>query len=326
MLRWQQGRVLLGLIVLLVLTFIASLAIGSVSISPARLWGIMRGDHQQLASTLVLQLRLPRALNAIAVGGLLGLSGTLMQVLLRNPLADPYILGVSGGASLGALGAMLLGVGGIFLSFSTFGGALVSIFLVFVLAQKGMQWSSSRLLLTGVVMASGWGALIVLMLSLAPSDQLPGMLFWLMGDLGYAGSPWPGLVILCAVTLAVLPLGRSLNLLSRGTLQAMALGVSVRSLGWVLYVLASLLTSVAVMSAGSIGFIGLITPHVLRLLFGNDHRLLLPASALFGAILLLISDTLARTVIAPEQLPVGVITVLLGVPVFIFLLRREGRS
>ena len=246
-----------------------------------------------------------------------------MQILLRNPLADPYVLGISGGAAVGALAAMLAELGGVVLSGSAFGGALLSMLLVFALARGEGSWTPSRLLLTGVVVASGWGAVITLLLSLSPTQALPGMLFWLMGDLSYAKAPWMPLLLLLVVCLVLMPLGRHLNVLARGPMQAAALGVDVRWLSWGIYLIASLLTATAVTSAGTIGFVGLVVPHMLRLVLGNDQRLILPACALSGGLLLVVADTLARSVIAPEQLPVGVITALLGVPMFLLLLNRS---
>lgn len=317
---WQP----LGLLaVIAIAAMLFSLAVGSAQLSVSQLWAVMQGQGEALASTMVIDLRLPRALSAFAVGGLLAVAGALMQVLLRNPLADPYVLGLSGGASIGALVAMLAGVGGVLMSGSAFLGALVSTFLVFGLAHGSGGWTPSRLLLTGVVVAAGWGAVITLMLALSPAERLPGMLYWLMGDLSYARAPWPPLLLLMLTCIALIPLGRSLNVLARGPQQAAALGVDVRPLEWGIYVSASLLTAAAVTTAGSIGFVGLVVPHMLRLLLGNDQRLILPACALAGGTLLVLADTLARTMIAPEQLPVGVITALLGVPTFLFLLYRS---
>lgn len=318
--RWTP----LGLLALMaVAALLFSLTVGSASLSVAQLWGVVQGQGDALARTLVVELRLPRALSAFAVGGLLAVAGALMQVLLRNPLADPYVLGLSGGASIGALAAMLAGLGGLLVSGSAFVGALVSTLLVFGLAHGRGGWTPARLLLTGVVVAAGWGAVITLMLALSPAERLPGMLYWLMGDLSYSRTPWPPLLLLLMTCLALVPLGRSLNVLARGPQQAAALGVDVRPLEWSIYIAASLLTAAAVTSAGSIGFVGLIVPHMLRLVLGNDQRLILPACALAGGTLLVLADTLARTLIAPEQLPVGVITALLGVPTFLFLLYRS---
>jgi iron complex transport system permease protein len=296
---------------------------GSVHISHQELWQVLSGGGEPLHRTVVLELRLPRALSAFAAGGLLAVAGALMQVLLRNPLADPYVLGLSGGAAVGALMAMLSGLSAAVVSGSAFIGAMVSAVTVFGLAHGTGSWTPTRLLLTGVVIASGWGAAITFILAVSPSDQLPGMLYWLMGDLAYARSPWPALCVLAIISVVMLPLGRSLNVLARGQMQASALGVAVKPLEWTIYIAASLLTAFAVTTAGSIGFVGLIVPHMLRLVLGNDQRLILPAAALAGGALITLADTLARTLIAPEQLPVGVITALIGVPSFLYLLHRS---
>ncbi|RBW51931.1 FecCD family ABC transporter permease [Marinobacter sp. F3R11] len=308
------------------LTFVAvvlALGLGSVTVPLPEIWQVMQGEGSALNRALLLDLRLPRTLAALATGGLLAVAGALMQVLLRNPLADPYVLGLSGGAAVGALLAMLAGMGTILISGSAFAGAMLATLLVFGLAHGTGSWTPSRLLLTGVVVAAGWGAVITLMLAITPSYKLPGMLYWLMGDVSYARAPWPALAVLVLSVVLIMPLARNLNVLARGPLQAAALGVSVRPLEWTIYLLASLLTATAVTTAGSIGFVGLIVPHMLRLVLGNDQRIILPASALAGGTLLVLADTLARTVIAPEQLPVGVITALLGVPTFLYLLHRS---
>lgn len=315
---------LLGLLTLVALgAMTLSVSVGSSALSLVDVLATLSGQGSELQRTLIFELRLPRTLSAFATGGLLAVAGALMQVLLRNPLADPYVLGLSGGAAVGALFAMLAGLGGVLISGSAFAGAFLATLLVFGLAHGSGSWTPSRLLLTGVVVASGWGAIITLMLAISPAERLPGMLYWLMGDLSYARTPWPALGLLLGVSLLLLPLGRSLNVLARGPLQAAALGVAVRPLEWSIYLIASLLTALAVTSAGSIGFVGLVVPHMLRLLLGNDQRLILPACALSGGILLVLADTLARTLIAPEQLPVGVITALLGVPTFLYLLHRS---
>lgn len=317
--RWPLAILALAAVASLLL----SVALGSVPLEPAALWAVLTGDGEPLHRTLLLELRAPRALAAFATGGLLAVAGALMQVLLRNPLADPYVLGLSGGAAVGALGAMLAGLGAVAVSGSAFVGALFSTLLVFGLAHGSGSWTPTRLLLTGVVVAAGWGAVITFMLSVSPTEALPGMLYWLMGDLAYARSPWPALGLLLVTWLALMPLGRSLNVLARGPLQAAALGVAVRPLEGMVYVAASLLTAAAVTTAGSIGFVGLVVPHMLRLALGNDQRVILPAAMLAGGTLLTLADTLARLLIAPEQLPVGVITALLGVPTFLYLLYRS---
>ncbi|MCL1477995.1 MAG: iron ABC transporter permease [Marinobacter sp.] len=316
-----RALVSLGLLALASMAF--ALALGSVTVSPADVWQVIQGEGSTLHRTLLLDLRLPRTLAAFGTGGLLAVAGALMQVLLRNPLADPYVLGLSGGAAVGALLAMLMGMGTLIISGSAFAGAMLATVLVFGLAHGTGSWTPSRLLLTGVVVAAGWGAVITLMLAITPSYKLPGMLYWLMGDVSYARSPWPAVAVLAVSVVVIMPLARNLNVLARGPMQAAALGVSVRPLEWTIYVLASLLTATAVTTAGSIGFVGLIVPHMLRLILGNDQRIILPASALAGGTLLVLADTLARTMIAPEQLPVGVITALLGVPTFLYLLHRS---
>ena len=304
------------------LSVVFAIAQGSISLSPYAVWQALLGQGSGLNQTLVLELRLPRVMAGFATGGLLAVAGALMQILLRNPLADPYVLGISGGASVAALAAILLGISGVLMSGVAFVGAVFSSLLVFGLSVRLGSTATMRLLLTGVVIAAGWGALITLMLALAPPYKIPGMLYWLMGDLSYAGTPWLAWLVLVPVCLILMPLGRSLNVLARGPLQAAALGVNVKRLEQWVFVLASLLTAIAVTTAGSVGFVGLVVPHMLRMVLGNDQRLILPASALAGGCLVTLADTLARTVIAPEQLPVGVITALIGVPIFLYLLQR----
>jgi len=316
-------RPLLSLGLLACAAMVLALGLGSVTVPLPDLWQVVQGEGSALNRTLLMDLRLPRTLAAFATGGLLAVAGALMQVLLRNPLADPYVLGLSGGAAVGALLAMLAGMGTLLISGSAFAGALLATLLVFGLAHGSGSWTPSRLLLTGVVVAAGWGAVITLMLAITPSYKLPGMLYWLMGDVSYARTPWPAMIVLVFSIVLIMPLARNLNVLARGPMQAAALGVAVRPLEWTIYLLASLLTATAVTTAGSIGFVGLIVPHMLRLVLGNDQRIILPASALAGGTLLVLADTLARTAIAPEQLPVGVITALLGVPTFLYLLHRS---
>lgn len=315
---------LFALLIPLALTsLLLALAIGSVSIAPAELLAVLAGAGEPLHRTLVLDVRLPRALTAFATGALLALAGALMQVLLRNPLADPYVLGVSGGAAVGALGFMMLGVSGFWVGGAAFAGALLSTLLVFSLAHGRGGWTPTRLLLTGVVVAAGWGALISLMLALGSDSSLRNMLFWLMGDFSYAtrsGIEW---AVLGLGLLVLLPFSRHLNLLARGELQASALGVPVQPLNLGIYLAASLFTAMAVTQGGSIGFVGLVVPHMLRLTAGADHRRLLPGAVLAGGTLLVLADTLSRTILAPRQLPVGVVTAFIGVPLFLYLLNRS---
>ena len=319
-------EVLASFVLLLLLAMAAmllALMIGSVNLGPSEVLAAIRGEGSSLATTLVLELRWPRAVAAFATGGLLAMSGALMQVLLRNPLADPYILGVSGGSAVGALLTLMLGLGFFWVSTAAFIGALVSILLVFTIAHGRGGWTPTRLLLTGVVIAAGWGAVISLMLALGPDSSIRSMLFWLMGDLSYSQRPYQEFLVMLIGGLLVFPFSRHLNLLARGEMQAKALGVPARELNIGIYLLASIFTAVAVTEGGSIGFVGLVVPHMLRLVIGADHRRLMPASMLAGGTLLVIADTLARTVLAPRQLPVGVVTAFIGVPLFLYLLNRS---
>jgi iron complex transport system permease protein len=313
---------------------IGALAVGSAPIALPDVPRLLLWPDGSAAAEVLHGLRLPRALAAFGTGGLLAVAGALMQVLLRNPLADPYVLGVSSGAAVGALGAMVLGLGAVFVQLGAFGGALLSIVLVFAIAHRDLARVASaaagdnapRLLLTGVMLAAGWSALITLMLALAPEARIRGMLFWLAGDLASADTPALPLIALALAVALSYPLARELNVLLRGPLVAQSLGVRVAPLRRALYVIASAASAAAVTTAGSIGFVGLVVPHGLRLVIGNDQRVLLPACALAGGTLLLLADTAARTLVAPQQLPVGVITALVGVPTFLVLLMRSGAT
>jgi iron complex transport system permease protein len=316
--------VLLALALLATASLALALAAGSVSVTFTDILAAAAGDDRTLAAQILLDLRLPRALAAFACGGLLALAGTLMQVLLRNPLADPYVLGVSGGAAVGALLAMLFGLPLLLVNGGAFAGALAATLLVFGLGHGEGAWTATRLLLTGVIVASGCGAIVALILTVAPDAQLRGMLFWLLGDLGHAGTPWPAMVVLAAGLVVALPYARDLNVLARGEPAARSLGVPVSRLRMGIQAVASLLTAAAVTTTGSVGFVGLVVPHLTRLAIGNDQRLLLPGAALAGGTLLMLADTLARTVAAPVQLPVGALTAMIGVPLFLFLLTRRG--
>ncbi len=323
--RRRAVAVLLLLALLAGGSLATALMAGSISVSLPDALAALAGDTTLAQGEVVRSLRLPRALAAFACGGLLAVAGALMQVLLRNPLADPYVLGISGGAGVGALGAILLGLPVLGVNLLAFSGALGAILLVFGLAHGDGSWTQTRLLLTGVIVAAGCGALVALMLSLAPESKLQNMLYWLMGDLSQAADPWPSLLALGLALALAAPFAREMNLLARGLAAAQALGVAVFGLRRLIYAIAALATATAVTTAGAVGFIGLIVPHLMRLAVGNDQRLLLPAAALAGGTLLTLADTLARTVVSPLQLPVGVLTALIGVPVFLFLLSRHPR-
>lgn len=318
-------RTLSALALVALLALAIALASGSVSVGARDVAAALGGETQREGAAIVRELRLPRALAAFGVGGLLALAGALMQVLLRNPLADPYVLGISGGAAVGALGAMAAGMS-LLAGPAAFAGALASTLLVFALARAHGErnaWAPTRLLLTGVVVASGWGAVIALLLTLAPAAQVKGMVYWLLGDLAGASSPLASLAVLAVVLACALAMARDLNALAQGALDAAAIGVNVARVTLALYALAALATGAAVTTAGNIGFVGLVVPHAVRVALGNDQRLLLPACALAGGTLLVIADTAARTVVAPLELPVGVLTALIGVPAFLWLLHRS---
>jgi len=314
---------ILLLAVFALVIFGLSLTSGSVPLSPVEVAEALWSGTPTLARDVVHELRLPRALSAFAVGGLLALSGAILQVLLRNPLADPYVLGVSGGASVAALVAIMLGLPAAGVDGLAALGALAACLLVYALAQGPGGWTPTRLLLTGVVVAAGAGSAVSLLLALGDETRLRGMVFWLLGDLSRS-QRWPWLMSLLAMAAVVAALlGRQLNVLARGALQAASVGMDVRRLQVLLFVGSSVLTGSAVSAAGSIGFVGLVTPHLVRLALGSDNRVVLPASALLGGVLLMAADLAARVLIAPRQLPVGALTALVGVPLFLLLMRRQ---
>ena len=302
---------------------LASLLAGSAHLSLGRALAALGGGGDELAGTIVRTIRLPRSISAFAVGSLLGLAGVLLQALFRNPLADPFVLGVSGGASVGALAGMLAGLALSAVEWTATGGALAIGALVYWMGSGG---DSGRLLLSGVVLASACGAVISVLLAIADNGQLRGMVFWLAGDLGWAQHPWFDLGAAGIGLVAALLGGRALNVLAAGELRSAVLGLDARMARPVVFVVAAALTSLAVLAAGPVGFVGLVAPHLVRLaLRTSDHRLVAPGAALCGGALLCLADIASRTVAAPRQLPVGAITALIGAPVFLLLLRRRLR-
>jgi iron complex transport system permease protein len=249
-----------------------------------------------------------------------------MQVLLRNPLAEPYILGSSGGAAVAALFAMILGLGSLMIDLAAFAGAMAATLLVFSIAHGTGSWAPARLLLTGVVLAAGFSAATTLLLALTPEQNLRGMLFWLMGDLSFAYEPTRVFVLLIMLAVTASLAARHLNVLSRGELQAAIVGMPVKAFRYVVFAAAALATALSVTTVGVVGFIGLVVPHLVRLVAGSDHRIVIPASALAGGSLLVVADTLARTVMAPRQLPVGALTAAIGVPLFLVLMSKTRNS
>lgn len=326
-------RVCLALLgVLFILSFIA-LMVGAASIPPQEvataLWEGLAGSPSTLTTgheSIVLYVRLPRILLAMIVGAALGVAGAGYQALLRNPLADPYVLGVSSGAALGTILSLAL-AGRLTLTtpVAAFVGATLTIAAVYALGQHGAELSPYTLLLAGVITASFLSALIAFLLKFLSGPALREAAFWMMGDLSNPTPlrlPWLAVFTLAAVGVIYFVAG-DLNLLLGGEPEAQALGVNVRRTKLLVYLAASLATGLAVSVSGAIGYVGLLVPHLVRLLFGGDYRLLVPATALGGAVLLLAADTLARTVVAPTELPVGAVTAVVGAPVFIYLLRSR---
>ena len=309
-----------------------SCSIGSVSLSFSDLLDagreLIHEGPVSLNATLLV-LRLDRALVAFVTGATLALAGVLMQALLRNPLADPYVLGVSSGASVGALSAMLLGGMAWMIDLFAFGGAVAVAGLLFYLAYNDFKGSgsseggSSTLLLTGVIISYGCIAIITLILSVTSDSRLRSMVFWLMGDLSGADASYFPWIVLFGVLAAVCKIARSINVAALYSDGASTVGISIGRLRKILFFFATLLTATAVSTAGSIGFVGLIMPHACRFAWGADHRLLLPASCLVGGSFLMLADTIARSVLSPQQLPVGVITALIGVPLFLIQLHQH---
>jgi iron complex transport system permease protein len=321
----DTGR-LKGLTLLLALAAavsVASLLNGGSGISARQAIAALLGAGDEAARSVMIDVRLPRLLAAFGVGGLLALAGVLLQALYRNPLADPYVMGVSGGAAVGALLAMIAGAAATGVQGAAIAGALGAVALVYALARGG---GTSRLLLTGVVIASASGALVLVLVVLAAdTGRVRGMVFWLAGDLGWALSPWSSVVTAIVAAGLALLVARPLNVLSAGELRARSVGLQIEVWRTTLFITCATLTAVAVISAGSVGFVGLITPHAIRLAFRtSDHRVVAPASVVLGGTILAAADLLARTLASPRQLPVGAIMALVGAPLFIILLR--GRS
>jgi iron complex transport system permease protein len=331
----RAATLMLGMSVLGLASLLFACLIGSVSLSLSELQqaliDLMQGQTSTLASS-VLDLRLSRALSGFVTGATLALSGVLMQALLRNPLADPYVLGLSGGASVGALATILFFGAGVMVDIAAFGGSISVAALLFMLAYRDLRGSGSSegsaplLLLTGVIVAAGCGAVVTLLLSIAPDSSLRGMVFWMIGDLSNTQPRYLSWIILLIVLGLMMKNARAINIAAMHADNASTLGINIGRLRQMLFVCAALLTASAVSAAGSIGFVGLIIPHACRFALGPDHRLLIPVASLAGGSFLVIADALARTVVAPQQLPVGVITAIIGVPVFLMQLHQLRRN
>lgn len=326
---------------ILFVVVVISLKLGAVQVS---LYGLARdliqvmlGRSSAISSDygmIVMDIRLPRILLGIVVGASLSVAGTSFQALLRNPLADPYVLGISSGAAVGTILALILesrldvspAFAGLIAPLGGFLGAAITIAAVYLLGRREGQIDSSTLLLGGIITASFLSAVITFLLNTHSGGSLRGATYWLMGDLS---TPQPrSLLYLLSVGFllaagAIYTTAADLNLLLSGEKEAMHLGVDVPRVRIVVYLAASLLTGLAVSVSGAIGYVGLLVPHVMRLIFGSDHRMLLPAAALGGAIALVVADTMSRTLAAPSEFPVGAMTAMVGAPLFIYLLRRR---
>jgi iron complex transport system permease protein len=322
------------LCVVLMGVILMALRLGAVPFSLAdlaqNLWWVARGQPGKLSSDfrlIVVDIRLPRILLGILVGASLSVAGASFQALLRNPLADPYVLGVSNGAALGVILALvLLPMIPLLAPLAAFLGATGTIAAVYFLGRREGQLDSSTLLLAGIIAASFLSAIIMFLMTTLASRDLRGIAFWLMGDLSTTLPPgllWTLLVGFFAASGAIFTTASDLNILLAGEREAMHLGVEVTRIKLVVYISASVLTGLAVSVSGAIGYVGLLVPHVMRMLFGSDYRLLIPTSAIGGAIAVVLADTLARTIVAPTELPVGAMTAMAGAPMFIYLLRRR---
>jgi iron complex transport system permease protein len=318
----RPWKSLLVLVLLALVVFLAALLIGSSGIGLRQALAALSGGADEATRNVLLAVRLPRVLAAFGVGSLLALSGVLLQALFRNSLADPYVLGVSGGAAVGALLAMIAGAAALMVQSAAVAGALGAVGLVYLLARGG---GTPRLLLTGVVLASACGALVSVLLALADSSRVRGMVFWLAGDLEWAVQPWLSAGTALFAVAAAIVVARPLNVLAAGELRARTVGLALEGWRTLLFIACATLTAVAVVSAGTVGFVGLITPHAVRLAFRtSDHRIVAPAAALSGGMVLAAADLVARTIAAPRQLPVGAIMALVGAPLFVVLLRQRG--
>lgn len=328
--RRRKALWLLVLVLLSVASLVFSCVTGSVALGMPELAGAFAGlvsGHADSLAATVLGLRLERAFAAFLTGSALALAGCLMQALLRNPLADPYVLGVSGGASVGALSMLFLSASLWAVGAVAFGGAVAVALILYGLSRRDFVSAdgASRLLLTGVILAFGCSAVVTLLLTVAPDHDLRGMVFWLVGDLSGATFNVGFLLTVFIVFIWAWRVSPAVNLLALHSDMAGTLGVRVSWLRKGLFIGSALLTATAVTGAGNIGFVGLIVPHACRMMWGSDHRFLFPAALLTGGFFLVLADTLARTLLAPQQLPVGVVTSLIGVPVFLLQLYRGRR-
>lgn len=330
---WQHGPltprrlavVVILLALLLLAAGLAAISVGSVPIAPDHIVRALVGSEgiPETERLIVVGIRLPRLVLAMCVGAGLSVAGLVLQALLRNPLAEPYILGISSGGTAGTLLAMMFSLGTLGTPLASFAGSGLVMLLVYSIAQRRGQMDTHALLMAGVMIGAFFNAVVLLIIAVMNRD-LRNAFLWLMGNLSSATPGATAIVgtLVVASSLALLVLAKSYNLIATGDEGALQLGVDVRTVKRVSYLASSLITGLVVSVSGVVGFVGLIIPHICRMVFGPDHRLLLPASFLTGALFLVLTDLLARTVLAPVEIPVGAVTAAIGAPVFIYLLRK----
>jgi iron complex transport system permease protein len=322
-------RISLVLFLFLILTILLSMLLGTADVTIVQLWGILTGDTEvkEMTKIIVLNIRLPRIISAGLAGFSLSLGGLVFQAILRNPLADPFILGVSSGGAFGAVLGIMFGFSfNLGIPLLSFAGAMLTIYLVLVMGQRKMGMESSTILLAGVIINAFFTAIIMFFISTAVDDRLHTMLFWLYGDLSQSAYVQFAIIapVVVMAFIILYGLSRHLNLITAGEETALQLGVDIKRTKMICFLVVSLVIGLVVSFSGLIGFVGLIVPHLGRMVLGSDHRLLMPVSALGGAVFLIAADTVARTIISPSELPVGVITAFIGAPFFIYLLKTRG--
>lgn len=325
----KQGIIIIFLISLLFISFIFSITQGAAEIPVSKVLNILAGNGTPTEKTIIFDIRLPRIILAVLVGASLSISGVVLQALFRNPMADPYILGISSGAGLGAAVAMLFGITFTFIGFSgisacAFFGGLGAILIVYNIAKIKQTLPVTTLLLSGIAVGAFFSACIAFLMFIS-GDKLHGIVFWLFGSMSSASRDHIIVIIpyvfICSIIIYIF--SRDLNVMLLGEEDAKTLGIETERVKKILLGCATMVTAAAVSVSGLIGFVGLVIPHITRLLVGPDHRILIPASVLLGCIVLLLADTLARTIIAPVDIPVGIITALFGAPFFVYLLKKK---
>ncbi len=319
----------LVLLVLLLLAIYLGLAAGSTGVDFSAVLGSLKGDGDtRLLSDIIWRLRFPRVLLAALLGASLSLGGMVFQALLRNPLAEPYILGISGGSAIGAIVGILMGLArfpGIWLT--AFAGSLTTLGVLYLMAAGRSMLRANTLLLSGVMVNAFCSAVIMFLISMAQDSRLHNIIFWLMGDLAAATNQ--NVIALAATVIpcfvVIFARSHALNLLTLGNDMARSMGVNIKAVTTMLLIVTSLMVSATVSYCGLVGFVGLVIPHMLRLILGPDHRILAPASILGGAAFMVVCDVLARTLPSQGEMPVGVITALIGAPLFVYLLKKSQK-